>query len=764
MNKSLIILTIILLSSFTWAKEIEQQSTSFDPLKVMADEYLKQAFTLYNQLEFEKAITLYKKALDLTPDSAQVWYWLGRSYYRTGQMPQFFSAWERLLKLSKEDTSEIKRKMLVYSENHIKSNTYRYFDTIKGKDDFAIYNPAGIVIDSEDNFYISSFGNNAILKFSPIGKPLLRFGQKGKDKGKLNKPAGIVLDKEGNIYVTDFGNHRIQKFTSEGKFLMAFGKEGKKSGEFINPEGIALDSKEYIYVVDNGNHRIQIFSPEGKFVGKIDEMLLSPIGVVVDKRERIWVIERGGNYLKQFATSGRLQNNFPFPQKGLIPKGITYALDGKLYLSFSQGSIFKFDIENQKWEKLNLPSKFPAPLTLAVNKYGLLYVIGFENNSILVFIPEEAKDTQFDVLVNRIDTSGYPTIIMPVMVTSKHKTPILGLTSNNFKVEENGRQMQPIALGTPVYENEYLVTTFIIDTSKKMVKYRKDVQELLNKFVSEIKGGIQGVSIIGFSEKAEYIQSITRNKTALRDKIERLRPGKNSRDKDAIFSGIKLGVSEMNYLLCKKAICLITYGDEVEEETLFRECSDYAKNNHIPIFIVDFRGQDETKSLKKLASNYFLAYQSQKAQKLYETISTQIKNQNIYLISYKTPQEQWALKWVDVTVSAGHRRLCAYDKINYVVPPGKGIDKEIIAKIENRIQKKRKELYEEKMKELEEEKKGKAGHKAEGGHGEKGKPEGFPPPKTWEEDIQPDIGSPVREKFVPDEKTKPGGGGHGGGH
>ncbi|MFH1563636.1 MAG: tetratricopeptide repeat protein [Nitrospirota bacterium] len=766
MNKLLIFLTIILIPGITLAER-------YDPLQGRVDEYLKQAFSLYNGAEFDEAICLYKKALDIKPDFAQAWYWLGKSYYRAGQMDQFFSAWNRFIKLSKEDTSEIKRKMKMYLEIPASSNIYESLDTIDADkiEESTFYNPAGTGIDSEDNLYICSFGSNAILKFSSLGNYLGQFGQ----KETLNKPYGIALDMEDNIYVTDSGNHQVQKFDSNGNFLIRFGKEGKNRGEFKNPKGIALDKEANIYVVDTGNSRIQVFSKEGKFIGEIGKIgkdkdkLLNPVGIALDEKKGIWVIEHGGKYLKKFATSGNFQNSFALPQEGLTTGGITYGGDGKLYLAFLQGLIFKFNIETEIWEGITVGSKLSSPSGLAINKYGLLYVTNFDKNSISIFMPDGFKKTQFDILVESIDTSQYPTITMPVLITTQNKTPISCLTVNNFKVEEQGRRMRPITISTPLLESEYSVTTFIIDTSNKMAKYKKDIQKLLNKFIDELNGGVQAVSIIGFNEDIKQIQPITRNKTALRNSVEKLTFAQH-KDKDAIFSAIRLGMSNMTNLICKKAICLIVCGDEVEEGTLFREYSFYAKNNHIPIFVIDYRLQDQTNSLRNLAElslgDYFLAYKSVEAQKLYKTMLKETKNQNIYLISYQTPQEQWAQELVDVSVSAGHEHLYAKDKINYIVPGGKGMDKEIIEKLSQRIEKKK---LEEITKKLEEEKGKEATKKAEGhggGHGGKAKPEGFSKPSEGDDSIALSMDQPISEKFISDEAAakKPAGGGHGGGH
>ncbi|MDI6735456.1 MAG: 6-bladed beta-propeller [bacterium] len=776
MNKLLIFLTIILIPGLTL-------SEGYDPKHGRVDEYLKQAFSLYNCAEFDEAICLYKKALDIKPDHSQTWYWLGRSYYRTGQMEQFFSAWDRFIRLSKEDTSEIKRKMKMYLEIPVSSNIYESLDTIEANkiEEATFYNPAGIAIDSADNLYLCSFGSNAILKFSSLGNYLLQFpgfkpvpglkpvGQ----KETLSKPYSIALDMEDNIYVTDSGNNQVQKFDSNGNFLMKFGQEGKNKGEFISPKGIALDKEAKIYVVDSGNSRIQIFSKEGKFIGKIGEMgkgkdkLLNPIGIALDEKKGIWIIEQGGKYLKKFAGSGNFQNSFALPQEGLTPGGIIYGGDGKLYIAFLQGLIFKFNIETEIWEGLTVGSKLSSPCGLAMNKYGLLYVTNFDKNSISIFMPDGFKKTQFDALVKSIDTSHYPTITMPVLITTQNKAPLNCLTVNNFKVEEMNRWMRPITISAPLLDNEYCVTTFIIDTSKKMTKYKNDVQRLLNKFINDLNGGVSAVSLIGFDENIEQIQPITRNKTALRNSIERLAFDKH-KDKDTIFSAIRLGIDNMTNLICRKAICLIVCGDEIEEGTLFKECSFYAKNNHIPLFVIDYRLQNQTNSLKNLAElslgDYYLAYKSVEAQKLYKTIVQETKKQHVYLISYQTSQEQWAGEWVDVSVSAGHEHLYARDKINYIVPAGKGMDKKIIEKIEQRIKKKELEEIAKEKEEGKEAHKKAEGHGGGGGHGGAAKPEGFSKLPKGEEAIDLEMNEPIKEKFISDDAAAKPAGGHGGGH
>ena len=73
-----------------------------------------------------------------------------------------------------------------------------------------------------------------------MGEFLTKWGRRGSLEGEFNVPSGIAIDSQDNIYVTDWGNHRIQTFTSEGEFITKWGREGSGDGEFKYPGGIVI--------------------------------------------------------------------------------------------------------------------------------------------------------------------------------------------------------------------------------------------------------------------------------------------------------------------------------------------------------------------------------------------------------------------------------------------------------------------------------------------------------------------------------------------
>lgn len=92
------------------------------------------------------------------------------------------------------------------------------------------FTPSGIAVDGSGNVYVADTGSNRILKFSPEGAVLAKWGAEGSGDGQFKSPQRIAVDSAGNLYVADYGNNRIQKFDSTGTFLAKWGGEGSGDG------------------------------------------------------------------------------------------------------------------------------------------------------------------------------------------------------------------------------------------------------------------------------------------------------------------------------------------------------------------------------------------------------------------------------------------------------------------------------------------------------------------------------------------------------
>ncbi len=104
--------------------------------------------------------------------------------------------------------------------------------------------------------YIVGSFNYAVLKFSPQGKFLNRFGSEGDGAGKFTDPLSIAVDGYGRVYVGDF--YGVLVFDSDGTYLNTVTMD---SGVAY---GITFDDQNNLYIMTSQNQiqKFQIQKPQ----------------------------------------------------------------------------------------------------------------------------------------------------------------------------------------------------------------------------------------------------------------------------------------------------------------------------------------------------------------------------------------------------------------------------------------------------------------------------------------------------------------------
>jgi hypothetical protein len=79
---------------------------------------------------------------------------------------------------------------------------------------------AAVAMDARANVYVADRGNHAIRKISPAGvvTTLAGTNSAGLSDGigieaRFNEPAGLVVDSDGNVFVTETGNNTVRKIS-----------------------------------------------------------------------------------------------------------------------------------------------------------------------------------------------------------------------------------------------------------------------------------------------------------------------------------------------------------------------------------------------------------------------------------------------------------------------------------------------------------------------------------------------------------------------
>ena len=89
-----------------------------------------------------------------------------------------------------------------------------------------------VAVDGLGNVYALGSFNNAVLKFTPEGKFVNKFGGAGEQPGQFRAPQAIAVDGRGRVYVSDIQG--IQVFDSDGRYITAFKTPGSASGMVFN--------------------------------------------------------------------------------------------------------------------------------------------------------------------------------------------------------------------------------------------------------------------------------------------------------------------------------------------------------------------------------------------------------------------------------------------------------------------------------------------------------------------------------------------------
>jgi DNA-binding beta-propeller fold protein YncE len=123
--------------------------------------------------------------------------------------------------------------------------------------------------------------NHQVVKYSPTGQVLMRFGTPGvpgTDSAHLTSPSSVGVAPDGSVFIGDSHgggtNRRIMKFSPTGQFIKQVGCSdcgdervaNSAWGRFSDVHAMAFDSQGRLFAADKGNWRVQIFDQDLNFL------------------------------------------------------------------------------------------------------------------------------------------------------------------------------------------------------------------------------------------------------------------------------------------------------------------------------------------------------------------------------------------------------------------------------------------------------------------------------------------------------------------
>jgi hypothetical protein len=250
-------------------------------------------------------------------------------------------------------------------------------------------NLTGVAVDRAGNLYVADQGNNAIRKITPLGADWIVTTIAGGTQGSLDgtnsaaqfySPAAIAVDSSGKLYVSDQLNTTIRQITPAGANWVVTtiagmagisgNRDGTNSGaRFSAPAGIAVDASGNIFVADEANNTVRKIMPLGTnwivttvagggrgFTdgSNTTAQFSGPAGVAADSNGRLFVADQFNNAIRLITPAG--------------PNWVVTTIAGDSISGRSDG--------------VGTNARFSAPLNVAVDNNGVVYVADMYNNAI----------------------------------------------------------------------------------------------------------------------------------------------------------------------------------------------------------------------------------------------------------------------------------------------------------------------------------------------------------------------------------------------
>jgi streptogramin lyase len=254
---------------------------------------------------------------------------------------------------------------------------------------FQINDPAGLMIDSNDNVFVTDFNDTGhlIQQFDAAGNFIRNWGSTGTGDGQFDYPVDIARDNAGDIYVADAGNYRIQKFSPDGTYISAWGSATFEGGELSNIKGMTIDSDDNMYIAQAGE--IKKFQTDGTLLDTWTGFT-NVYGVATDSSNNVYIVDSGlsrvykysseGTYLDEWGSSGSSTGQFSNPY-GIGVDGSDY-----IYVADSANNrIQKFDSSGNFQMQISGAGSedgaFDTPVDVEINGNGDIYVLeaGYNN-------------------------------------------------------------------------------------------------------------------------------------------------------------------------------------------------------------------------------------------------------------------------------------------------------------------------------------------------------------------------------------------------
>jgi len=272
---------------------------------------------------------------------------------------------------------------------------------------------------------------------------------------------------------------------------------------------------------------------------------------------------------------------------------------------------------------------------------------------VLVLIPGVSKAGAI-LTLNQINIERFPQIRIYLTASDERGTPIKGLGTKNFGVQEDGKAVRIQGVFPLERGEEPLSVVLAIDRSGSMRGQPiRDARRAAADFIKAMRG-IDRVGAVSFDDNVTVISRLSSDKGPLLKAIAKITVGKDTALNDAVMNALAL----LSPFTGRRAVVVLTDGKENRSKASRKEAIEEARKVGVPVITVGLGAEVDASALKAIAGRTggrsFFARESSELPSLYRAIARQLINQyRVTLQSQKSLDNGWHSLRVVLKTSKG---------------------------------------------------------------------------------------------------------------
>lgn len=242
-----------------------------------------------------------------------------------------------------------------------------------------------------------------------------------------------------------------------------------------------------------------------------------------------------------------------------------------------------------------------------------------------------------------------------VVVSDRHGQVVRGLQPEDFVIKVGGekRAVDRFALADDVP----LILGLVIDTSESMWALMVDTKKAGAQFLGATIGPLDQAFLVDFDTKPRLAQATTGDLLELFSTFNSLEP----EGLTAVYDAIIFSMLQFEEAEGRKALVLLTDGDDVQSRYGPRRCVQYGKQLGVPVYILSLAGiQNPRRALRKIdlesvtegtGGGIFYITQMDQLDEAYAQINEELRSQYILSFSTERALKQDELRKIKVEVA-----------------------------------------------------------------------------------------------------------------